>query len=67
MLGHFLFLMAVDSHVDSHPLVVGLQDSIHLVSCFHLQSGKDVAVGVHGQGDLAVAQYLHHHSRLHTL
>jgi hypothetical protein len=32
-----------------------------------LQCGDDVAVSVHGQADLAVAENLHDYTRVHTL
>ena len=43
------------------------EDGIHPVGGVTLQCGNDVAVGVHSQADLAVAESLHDYTRMHTL
>src|SRR5207245_1839124 len=43
------------------------EGSFHAVGGFALQSWQDVAVGVHRQADLAVAERFHHDARMYVL
>jgi hypothetical protein len=43
------------------------EDGLHPVCRFALKGRKDVAVGIHRQADLTVAERLHHDPRVHAL
>ena len=52
---------------NSNRTLCGREQGAQAVERLPLQRWQDVGVGVEGQRDLAVPQYLHHHPRIHAL